>query len=95
MEAELADLRADGYVSDTPFHPSVEGASEDVSNLVWVGNLPIVPEDKVGKLTNYARTKIFEKVRALVGSGAWRARAPFAKRSAARAADCVQALISP
>jgi hypothetical protein len=65
MEEELTELRNGGYASDTPFQPSSEGASEDVSNLVWVGNLPIVPEDKNGKLTTYARTKIFEKVRLL------------------------------
>ena len=64
LQEELAEMRRDGYASETPYQPSNEGPSTDVSNMVFVSNLPIVPEDKVGKLSGFARDKVFSKVRA-------------------------------
>lgn len=57
--------------SPTPSPPSrAPLASQDISNIIFVENLPKVPEDKVAKLISWSREKVFSKV----GACEWRAR---------------------
>lgn len=63
VQEELSELS--GYVSDTPLQASFGAAamSEDLSNIIFVENMPKVPEAKLAVLEKYAREKIFSKVR--------------------------------
>ena len=62
-------VRARALTATAPGPPSPR-AAQDLSNIVFVDNMPIVPEAKVAKLRDWARDKIFSKVRPRAGARA-------------------------